>query len=112
MNEQRILDSHIAAVNAVAAGGDAEQLAAGLTPDCTMTFMGIPVGPFEGRDAVVAAYRANPPDDQVVVLDSKLGEGRVEATYAWLADPGRPAGRVLLELEGDLVKTWTVDYWA
>jgi hypothetical protein len=111
MNEQRILDSHIAAVNAVAAGGDAEQLAAGLTPDCTMTFEGIPVGPFEGREAVVAAYRANPPDDQVVVLDSKLGEGRIEATYAWSADPGRPAGRVLLELEGDLVKGWTVDYW-
>lgn len=111
MNEQRILDSHIAAVNAVAAGGDAEQLAAGLTPDCTMTFEGIPVGPFEGREAVVAAYRMNPPDDQVVVLDSRLGEGRIEATYAWSASPDRAAGRILLDLEGDLVKTWTVDYW-
>ncbi|MEU4396315.1 hypothetical protein [Kribbella sp. NPDC023855] len=112
MTEQQILDRHIAAVNAVAAGGDAEQLAGGLTADCTMTFVGIPVGPFEGREAVVAAYRANPPDDQVVVLDSSFGEGRIEATYAWSAEPDRPAGRVLLELDGDLVKAWTVDYWA
>lgn len=111
MNEQQILDRHLAAVNAVAAGGDAEQLAAGLTPDCTMTFEGIPVGPFAGREAVVAAYRTNPPDDQVVVLDSSLGEGRIEATYAWSAEPEKPAGRILLELEDDLVKTWTVDYW-
>jgi steroid Delta-isomerase len=106
-----VLDRHIAAVNGVVAGGDADQLAAGLTPDCTMIFLGIPVGPFEGREAVVAAYRTNPPDDQVVVLDSQFGEDRIEATYAWATEPGRPAGRVILELDGDLVKTWTVDYW-
>jgi hypothetical protein len=112
MKEQQILDRHLAAVNAVAAGGDARHLAGGLTPDCTMTFVGIPVGPFVGREAVVAAYRANPPDDQVVVLDRQLTEGRIEATYAWSAEPGRPAGRIILELEGELVKAWTVDYWA
>jgi hypothetical protein len=65
-----------------------------LTPDAELEFVGIPVGPFAGRDAIGEAYRAQPPDDQIVLLD-RLDE--VSAVYAWAKEPSRPAGEVHLE---------------
>lgn len=65
-----------------------------VAPDAELEFVGIPVGPFVGRDAIGEAYRAQPPDDEIVLLD-RLGEG--SAVYAWAKDPERPAGEMHLE---------------
>lgn len=42
--------------------------------------------------AVVAEYRANPPDDQVVVLESSFGEGRFVATWLVRTPNSRSGG--------------------
>ncbi len=55
-----------------------------------LVFEGIPVGPFVGRDAIAEAYRTQPPDDEIVLLD---GDG----TYAWGSEPDVPAGQLFLE---------------
>jgi steroid delta-isomerase len=57
---------------------------------------GVPVGPFIGRDAIAAAYREQPPDDEVEILGSEVREGVVVARYAWLRDEGRQAGEMRL----------------
>lgn len=107
----QVLARHVAAVNASVTGWGIYKLTADLAPDCIMQFEGIPVGPFKGREAIADAYRANPPDDTIVVLDATFKPGRVEATYAWSQKPEQPAGRLLLDLDGELITNWTVDYW-
>jgi len=112
MNEAlRALAAHVEALNAGAAGGGFDAMVAGLSNGCVMTFIGVPVGPFEGRAAIAKAYGANPPDDAIVVLDAAFAPACVTATYAWSKAPDRPAGRLLLELEGTLISAVTIDYW-
>ena len=60
-----------------------------LTDDCELEFLGIPVGPFHGRDAIGEAYRTQPPDDELVLLDDRR--------YAWSREPDRPAGELHLD---------------
>ena len=107
-----LLVRHVRAVNATSRGEGAADLSAGITDDCVMRFEGIAVGPFEGRDAVVAAYTDSPPGSEILVLDTSLGPDGIAATYAWIHDPAKPAGRLTLTLRDDLVSTFTVDYWS
>jgi steroid delta-isomerase len=66
--------------------------------DAELSFEGIPVGPFVGRDAIGEAYRAQPPDDEIVLLD---GDG----TYAWAGQPEVPAGQLFLtERDGEIAR--------
>jgi hypothetical protein len=60
-----------------------------LHEDATLEFVGIPVGPFAGRDAIAEAYRTQPPDDEIVPLDGE--------SYAWLREPEQKAGELHLE---------------
>jgi len=69
-----------------------------LSEDAELSFEGIPVGPFVGRDAIGEAYRAQPPDDEIVLLD---GDG----TYAWAGQPEVPAGQLFLtERDGEIAR--------
>jgi steroid delta-isomerase len=71
-------------------------MVAAFAEDAELVFEGIPVGPFAGREAIGEAYAAQPPDDEVVLLD---GDG----TYAWAKEPRVPAGRMFLtEREGEI----------
>jgi steroid Delta-isomerase len=73
-------------------------MVAAFAEDAELVFEGIPVGPLSGREAIAAAYREQPPDDEIVLLD---GDG----TYAWASAPGIPAGRmVLTERDGEIVR--------
>ena len=60
--------AHIDRFNAAVVGGDWSAFLATLHPEAVMTFVGVPVGPFVGRDAIAAAYATNPPDDTMRVL--------------------------------------------
>ena len=62
MTEQEA-HAHVDRFNAAVTGGDWPAFAATFHPDAVMEFEGPPVGPFVGRDAIAAAYAANPPDD-------------------------------------------------
>jgi hypothetical protein len=61
--------------------------------DAELEFVGISVGPFRGRDAIGEAYRAQPPDDEIVVLEDR-GDS---ALYAWSKEVELPAGELHLE---------------
>jgi hypothetical protein len=82
----------------------------GFSDDAEMEFRGIPVGPFIGKDAIAAAYLAQPPDDEMRVLEEREQEGRVEARYAWLAEPGVAAGEMLVTHEGGLIRKLVVTF--
>jgi hypothetical protein len=69
--------------------GDWAGLLALLHDDAELEFVGIPVGPFHGRQAIAAAYAAQPPDDEIVLLDGDA--------YAWAREPATRAGEIRLE---------------
>ena len=107
-----VLFEHVVRFNDGVRTGDwapmLEQFAAG----ARMSFEGVPVGPFIGRDAIAAAYRDQPPDDEIEVLDAEeRGDGLVVARYAWAAEPRLTAGEMRLRYDGDeiveLVVTFT-----
>lgn len=82
----------------------------GFAVDAEMEFRGIPVGPFSGREAIAAAYRAQPPDDEMRVLEERERDDRVEARYAWLADPDVAAGEMLLTHDAGLIRKLVVTF--
>jgi hypothetical protein len=75
-----------------------------------MEFRGIPVGPFHGKEAIEEAYRAQPPDDELRVLEERDREGAVEARYAWLAEPEVAAGELLLTVEQGRIRRLVITF--
>ena len=89
-----LLDDYVERFNVGVRSGDWEPMLALLAPDALLEFVGIPVGPFAGREAIGEAYRVQPPDDELVLLELR---GEHAATYAWGGDPARPAGELHIE---------------
>jgi hypothetical protein len=85
-----LIDEHVARFNEGVRTGDWSRMLELLTEDASLEFVGIPVGPFHGREAVGAAYAAQPPSDEIVLLDG----GPV---YAWAREPAERAGELHLE---------------
>jgi RimJ/RimL family protein N-acetyltransferase len=104
------LHEYVARHNQGVRTGDWEPLGECFAEDAGFEFEGVPVGPFVGRDAIVAAYRARPPDDEVRILSSEERPGGVEARYAWLVEPERQAGRMLLTLRGAEIERLVVTF--
>ena len=93
-----LLGEHVERFNAGVRSGDFDPVVAAFAEDAELVFEGIPVGPFSGRKAIGAAYAAQPPDDEIVLLD---GDG----TYAWAKDPAVPAGQMFLtEHDGEIAR--------
>jgi steroid Delta-isomerase len=88
-----LLDREVAAFNICVRICDWAALVELFAEDAELDFVGIPVGPFRGRAAIAEAYSAQPPDDEIVVLEDR-GDS---AVYAWSRDPERPAGELHLE---------------
>ena len=95
-----LLDDYVERFNEGQRSGDWEPMLELLAPDAELEFTGIPVGPFAGREAIGEAYRVQPPDDELVLLD-RIGER--SAVYAWAGEPARPAGEVHLEERGGTI---------
>ena len=89
-----LLEEYVERFNAGVRSGEWEPMVELLAPGAELEFEGIPVGPFVGRDVIGEAYRAQPPDDEIVLLD-RLGYG--SAVYAWAKEPTRPAGEMHIE---------------
>jgi RimJ/RimL family protein N-acetyltransferase len=100
-----LLYEYVGRLNEGVRSGDWQALSELLADDAVIEFEGVPVGPFAGRDAIVAAYRERPPDDEVRILAAEEEDGTVVARYSWAADPERDAGSLVLAIEdGNLTR--------
>ena len=70
---------HVTAFNRAVTTGDWETFARRFAVGATMRFTGIPFGPFEGRTAIAAAYRENPPTETMTLIG---GDDEV-ARFRW-----------------------------
>jgi hypothetical protein len=82
----------------------------GFADDAEMEFRGVPVGPFVGRDAIAEAYREQPPDDELLVLEQRKVDGGIEARYAWRAEPDVAAGEMFLTPEDGVIRTLVITF--
>jgi RimJ/RimL family protein N-acetyltransferase len=97
----RFLHDYLGELNECVRTGDWSLLERWFADDAELSFEGVPVGPFVGRDAILAAYRERPPDDQLITFRAEDRGGEVIALYGWLAAPGTAAGRVVSTLAAD-----------
>ena len=88
--------AHVARFNAGIRNGDFAPMTAHFTDDAELVFEGVPAGPFRGRAAITAAYAAQPPDDEIDVLDVVTGGNPTVVRYAWRAHPSTVAGLMLI----------------
>ena len=78
------LADHVRRFNEAVASGDFAPLVALFADDAELAFVGVPAGPFTGRDAIAAAYTTQPPDDALDVLAvEEEGEGTFVERFAW-----------------------------
>ena len=75
--------AHVERFNAAVGSGDWSAVVAALAPDAVMSFVGPPVGPFAGRDAIAAAYAANPPDDTIRIRQVRSDGDTDVVAFAW-----------------------------
>jgi hypothetical protein len=93
-----LLEAHVERFNQGVRTGDFGPMVAAFAEDAELVFDGIPVGPFAGREAIGEAYRVQPPDDEIVLLE---GDG----TYAWASEPEIQAGQLFLtERDGEIAR--------
>ena len=106
-----LLREHVERFNAGVRSGDFGPMLENFGDAAEMEFRGIPVGPFVGKDAIATAYREQPPDDELRVLEEREGDGgRVEARYAWLAEPDVAAGEMLFTVDDGLIRKLVVTF--
>jgi steroid Delta-isomerase len=105
-----LLAEHVDRFNAAVRSGDFAPMIELFTDDASLEFVGVPVGPFRGREAIAAAYREQPPDDEIEVLDAWQREGVIVARYAWRREAGRPAGEMWLTRQADRIAGLVVTF--
>jgi hypothetical protein len=110
MTGPELLAEHVARFNAGVRGGDFAPMLEQFAENATLEFRGVPVGPFQGRDAIAAAYEAQPPDDEIEVLEVEEDDAEIRARYAWLRDEGKAAGDMFLARDGDRITKLVVTF--
>jgi hypothetical protein len=106
-----LLERHVELFNRGVRSGDFGPMLENFTDDAELVFEGVPAGPFHGKETIAAAYASNPPDDEVDVLSSEQGDdGAIVAHYAWRADGGRPAGRMIFTPRGEQIARLVVTF--
>jgi RimJ/RimL family protein N-acetyltransferase len=98
-----VLYEYVARHNQGVRSADWEPLGECFADDAVLAFQGAPVGPFPGREAILAAYRERPPDDEVRVLSADESAEGVAADYSWATAPERRAGRIVLTLRDSTI---------
>jgi hypothetical protein len=102
------VEEHITAFNAAVTSGDWTEFAQRFSTSARMAFSGVPAGPYEGRDAIAEAYRTNPPDDTMALLDIRSTDWTDTARFQW--SRGGTGTLWLAWTAGGLVNRLVVDF--
>ena len=101
------LDDYVARFNEAVRSKDFSRLVDLYAEDGELVFVGVPAGPFRGREAIAAAYRAQPPDDEITVSEAHEEAGKVRCRFAWQRGDG---GWMRIERGDDGVRRLTVTF--
>ncbi len=98
MTGRELLAEHVARFNEGVCTGSFERMLELFADDSMLEFAGVPVGPFHGIDAIRAAYREQPPDDEISIGEPLQDGETLVAPYSWHRDYGRRAGEMRLTI--------------
>jgi hypothetical protein len=109
---ERLLRDHVERFNAGVRSGDYAPMVAAFSEDAELVFEGVAAGPFAGRAAIDAAYREQPPDDEIVLLadPGEGADGVVRAPYAWASAAGTEAGELRLTPDGERIARLVITF--
>jgi steroid Delta-isomerase len=99
---------HVAAFNATVRSGEWAEFAGRFTADATMRFVGVPVGPFTGREEIAAGCASQPPSDTLTVVRAVSSTDVDELWFAW--DSSGATGTMTLRWNGDLIDELSVAF--
>jgi steroid delta-isomerase len=105
-----VFERHVERFNAGVRTGDFASMLDQFVDHAEMEFVGVPVGPFQGRDAIAQAYSEQPPDDELDVLDTRREGDTIIAGYAWRRDPDRRAGELRLTANAGRISRLVVTF--
>jgi ketosteroid isomerase-like protein len=75
---------HVDLFNAAVRDSDYRALVDTFAPTAVMRFLGVPAGPFVGRDAIARAYEESPPDDTMSIVDvQEAGPHTAQVRFEW-----------------------------
>ena len=81
---QAAVSAHADRFNEAVRSHDWSAFVATFTEDAVMRFVGVPAGPYEGREAIAAAYASRPPDDTMTVRAvEELDPQTARVRYRW-----------------------------
>ena len=103
-----VLERYVELHNAGVRSGDFDPMLALFTADGEMHFVGRPIGPFRGTEALRRAFQQTPPDDELVLAPVALGDRAERAEYAWKSAPGAIAGTLITETDGEHLRVLRV----
>jgi ketosteroid isomerase-like protein len=106
----QLLEDHVERFNDGVRTGDFTRMLENFADDATMAFEGVPVGPFAGRNAIAQAYRDQPPDDELDLLDTRRDGNTIVAGYAWRREPEKRAGELRLTVAGGTISRLVVTF--
>jgi hypothetical protein len=103
------LEEYVEAHNRARRSLEFGALAALFHRDGALAFVGIPIGPFVGRDRIAKAFAENPPSDDLVVFDPSEPETDIaECSYGWASKPDEREGTLRLESDKGQIKRLVV----
>ena len=105
-----LLERHGRLFNQAIWTGDWGPMLEHFTDDAELVFVGVPVGPFRGRDAIVAAYRDRPPDDEIQISRPRREEEELVVDYAWAKDRARRAGEMRFTVRNNRIERLVVTF--
>ena len=117
---EALLDDYVARFNEGVESSDFSGMLEMLSSDAELTFSGIPIGPFLGRDAIRKAYAAGPPDDGIRLVSVQATssaedddeDDEVVGEYAWLSKPKVTAGLLSLRVTDGMVTAVDIAYYS
>ena len=78
------LARHVELFNNAVQDEDFGPLVGTFAPTAVMRFVGVPAGPFVGREAIARAYIESPPNDTMSIVDAhEAGPCTMQASFAW-----------------------------
>jgi len=110
MTDIALLDDHVADFNDGVRTGNFDAMLARFTHDAELAFEGVPAGPYVGIDAIRAAYRDNPPDDEIIVLGAELNGDTIVAPYSWAHDRRRHSGEMRVTVRNGQIARLVVTF--
>lgn len=105
------LERHLATFNTAVETGDFGPLVELFAPDARLAFADVPVGPFDGRAAIAAAYEAQPPSDTMTILEREVADdGTIVQQFSWTGDHGERSGEMRLKIENEQIAQLVVSF--